>query len=186
MEEQNLTASSVTLAWNNTNAEAYQLAGRKVGGTVKVFQETTATFRNFNNGLQSSTCYEWSVRAKCNGVWTDWQEARQFCTPSAKNGETYLEAKDPFLNHENPSLANVILYPNPAKEIAFLTIESGFETSIAISIFDILGKKVKMQTSKLQAGNNELKLEVNTLETGIYFVEISNGFEKTVQKLHIF
>jgi hypothetical protein len=43
-----------------------------------------------------------------------------------------------------------------------------------------------MQTNELQVGNNDLKLHIDALETGIYFVEISNGFEKTVQKLHIF
>ncbi|MGB1204617.1 MAG: T9SS type A sorting domain-containing protein [Chitinophagales bacterium] len=187
LDDQNLTASSVTLSWNNTNAEAYQLAGRKVGGTAKVFPETTQTSRTFTSGLQPSTCYEWSVRAKCDGVWTDWyMPLASFCTGAAKNGQVYSEANDPFLTNEKASISNVVLYPNPAKETVFLAIESDFETSVEINIFDILGKKVKMQKNNLQIGNNELKLNVDALETGIYFIAISNGFESTVQKLQIF
>ncbi|MGB1204606.1 MAG: S8 family serine peptidase [Chitinophagales bacterium] len=186
LENQNLTSNSVTLAWNDTGAEAYQLAGRKVGGTPKIFPETTTTFRTFTSGLQPSTCYEWTVKAKCDGVWTDWHmPLATFCTGAAKNGQAYSEANDPF-STSTSSLSNAILYPNPAKETVFLAIESGFETSIDITIFDVVGKKVAMQTSELQIGNNELKLDIDALETGIYFVEISNGFEKTVEKLHIF
>ena len=187
LQEQNLTASGVTLAWNNTGAEAYQLGGRRVGGTAKTFPETTETSRTFTSGLQSSTCYEWTVRAKCNGVWTDWYfPLASFCTGAGKNGETYSEANDPFFTNETPSFANVVLYPNPAKETAFLALESGFENTIEVLVFDILGKKVRTQKENLQTGSNTLNINIDDFETGIYFVEINDGFEKKVMKLNIF
>ena len=78
----------------------------------------------------------------------------------------------------------VVLYPNPIT--AFIAIKSHLEIFVTVNIFDIMGKNITMQQHQLQIGNNELQLNVDALETGIYFVEISNGAEKIVQKLHNF
>ena len=78
----------------------------------------------------------------------------------------------------------MVLYPNPIT--AFIAIKSHLEIFVTVNIFDIMGKNITMQQHQLQIGNNELQLNVDALETGIYFVEISNGAEKIVQKLHNF
>ena len=71
--ENDLTCSTVTLNWDAMpNAEAYQFQGRKIGGQIRDFPETQLTYRSFTSGLQTNTTYEWRVRTKCNGLWTDY------------------------------------------------------------------------------------------------------------------
>ncbi|MGB1205833.1 MAG: choice-of-anchor V domain-containing protein [Chitinophagales bacterium] len=72
--------SSVTLSWDDTGADSYELAGRKQGGTTKFFPATTQTSRTFTSGLLPNTTYQWSVRSICNGETTAWAPVQSFMT----------------------------------------------------------------------------------------------------------
>ncbi|WP_299122763.1 T9SS type A sorting domain-containing protein [uncultured Winogradskyella sp.] len=63
----------------------------------------------------------------------------------------------------------ISIYPNPAKDV--LNISGYSDTSIEISIVDLLGKKVLEKTLY----TNEA-LDVSQLSNGIYTIKINNGF----------
>jgi hypothetical protein len=75
---------------------------------------------------------------------------------------------------ENPSQATAVYaYPNPTKDMLTLinlTDEEGVE------VYDVLGRKLAIQQ---QRNANSLKLNVSKLDTGIYFINVSNNNGET-------
>lgn len=75
---------------------------------------------------------------------------------------------------ENPSQATAVYaYPNPTKDMLTLinlTDEEGVE------VYDVLGRKLAIQQ---QRNANSLKLNLSKLDTGIYFINVSNNNGET-------
>jgi hypothetical protein len=79
------------------------------------------------------------------------------------------------LNNDTFAFSNVIIYPNPVKDVLNLS----FETTISsASIYNVLGQEVL--TKSINA--NEGKIDVSNLTSGTYFVKvISNDLTKTIK-----
>ena len=174
-------ASGATLSWAAVpNAQAYQLAGRKQGGATKVFPETQNTTRTFPAAaLQPSTTYQWSVRVKCDGVWTDYAlPPASFTTPAGKNN---INTTDIFATEEEEATPFATkMYPNPAKDmlhIEYLSFDTAEKVNFTIS--DIAGRQVWQ--GSLQNGTNEIN--ISTWNEGIYFVQIASQNHTATQKL---
>ena len=171
----------VTLSWDAiTDAQAYQMAGRKAGGTWKVFPETTATSRTFNGGIQANTTYQWTARVKCAGTWTDWAlPPAEFTTGAGKNAGGF----DIFADAQNLA---VELYPNPANTTATLQISAGFDltntaTTYNVQVMDMMGRTINSFTTDA----TNVNINVSDYADGYYFVSVDNGTEKTVKKMII-
>ena len=80
----------------------------------------------------------------------------------------------PLSLSDHPSQATAVYaYPNPTKDVLTLinlTDEEGVE------VYDVLGRK---QTVLQQRNTNQIKLNVSMLDTGIYFIHVSNTKGKT-------
>ena len=86
----------------------------------------------------------------------------------------YEYQSQPLSISDNPTQANTVYaYPNPTKDMLTL-INLTNEESIAI--YDVLGRKQPVQQ---QRKTNQLKLNVSMLDTGIYFIHVSNTKGKT-------
>ena len=57
----------------------------------------------------------------------------------------------------------------------FLNYESNSQNELTISIFDISGKELQQTTIQTSVGKNQLKLNTETLDAGIYFIEMADG-----------
>ena len=68
---------------------------------------------------------------------------------------------------------NYFVYPNPAKDS--FSISSSAET-ISFAIYNILGDKVL-------EGDNKINIDITSLSSGVYFVNIANNNSKSVKKL---
>jgi hypothetical protein len=79
---------------------------------------------------------------------------------------------------ENSKNINIGLYPVPFKDILTISIEDA-STNYSLRIINILGKNVFEST--ISARNSGFDL--NFLETGIYFAEISNSNGTSVRKI---
>ena len=83
------------------------------------------------------------------------------------------------LSTESPTgkLLNIIVYPNPVKDVITLINLNGQES---ISVHNILGKKIKLPTLQL---DKSVRINVSSLKTGIYFVSVlkEDGGSKTIQ-----
>ena len=80
-------------------------------------------------------------------------------------------------NLESFLVDNIDIFPNPAKNQ--FNLSSNLNNSLAIQIFDVLGKSVK----KLHT--NKKSINISDLNSGIYFVRIKNGDYYVTKKLII-
>ena len=174
----------VTLSWAAIpNAEAYMLAGRKVGGTTKTFPETQNTFRTFTSGIQFNTSYQWSVRVKCDGVWTDYVlPPASFTTPAGKNISDF----DIFATTNE---LQVSLYPNPTRDNVMVSFEAPLldfndNSKLNISVYDVVGRQLLTKVVDTNLGQIELNLA--GFDKGYYFVEVDIGTTKAVEKLAVY
>jgi hypothetical protein len=81
------------------------------------------------------------------------------------------------------------IFPNPSDGLIFLSLSDDAlkKSSFVVEVFDVLGQLV------LPAGGNEVSfIDANTLfidlrkqKSGVYFIQISQGFEKQVEKIFI-
>ena len=82
-------------------------------------------------------------------------------------------------------------YPNPFNHtttIRFDLIETRISTelnnNVSLHIFDITGRLVEtMLNGKIESGNHEIKWNATQFSSGIYFVELVSGQNRSVQKL---
>jgi hypothetical protein len=72
------------------------------------------------------------------------------------------------------------LYPNPVNDNLTIQVETIFE-GMQYKVFDLLGNLVR--DGKLNAAQTHLN--VSSIADGVYFLEISGGKQKAVQKLII-
>lgn len=78
---------------------------------------------------------------------------------------------------------NLRISPNPAKNLFSTSFSLLRSEDVMIELFDLTGKRISsFNYPDLQAGNQDLKLEVN-IDPGIYFVSICIGKEKVSKKL---
>lgn len=82
------------------------------------------------------------------------------------------------LSTENNEIAGLKVYPNPVSN-GVLHIESNLNTERTISLFDVLGKQVLNTTTS----NNTINIA--NLNSGIYFVKITEGAKTATRKLVI-
>lgn len=109
-------------------------------------------------------------------------------------GDTFLNAADIFfdfnppittntvsttivntLSNENFKISDFLLYPNPTEE--FLNIDSKNKLN-DIKIFDINGRILK----SLYIDDTKIKINISNFKSGVYFIQITDNSQKTIQK----
>jgi hypothetical protein len=85
-----------------------------------------------------------------------------------------------------PALSGKIdLYPNPATENSTIRIDVKENTQVRINICSTLGQSVFAQTAQVKTGTNNVTLPLNGLNSGVYFVNVSDGVNTSTQRLII-
>ena len=78
------------------------------------------------------------------------------------------------------SAGSFALWPNPTRDIVLVSIASDITSQAQIELFDNKGTLVKRQTANLVQGNNQIRVSLKTLATGIY--QLSASWSKTYMK----
>ncbi|MBK7311216.1 MAG: T9SS type A sorting domain-containing protein [Sphingobacteriaceae bacterium] len=76
-------------------------------------------------------------------------------------------------------LINFSIYPNPAKELLNVKLETLNNEPTLVKITNLLGQNLLTET----ATSNEFKLSLNNLNSGVYFVTIENKGKQSTQKI---
>lgn len=72
-------------------------------------------------------------------------------------------------------LKNVVVYPNPVKDILNISLEQDI---VAVSLYNVLGQEIQ----KKLYGSKEITIDLSSIVTGTYFVKvISNDGVKTLK-----
>jgi hypothetical protein len=102
-----------------------------------------------------------------------------------------------FIFKFNPNLASVKdngslftsisdVFPNPSVNKAQIVVNSKVNTNNAsVSITNALGSIVSVKNIELSAGKNNIHLDSENLNSGIYFATISSGNNKIVKKFTV-
>lgn len=67
-------------------------------------------------------------------------------------------------------LNNLVVYPNPAKEIVYIQLKNSSETLKKIAIYDMIGKTIQNVSGN---GGQQSSINVSNLSTGMYMIEIT-------------
>ena len=89
-------------------------------------------------------------------------------------GSNFGQPWSSTLSTQNPIENRVVVYPNPATEYL---IVSGLEGSSKVEIYTITGQLVKSQDF-----DNEVQINLD-LNTGMYLVKVTNGFQSITKKV---
>jgi hypothetical protein len=69
----------------------------------------------------------------------------------------------------------LLIYPNPAKEILFFEVNNDIQI-LSISLFNMLGSKI------LEINNPVNELNLNEINTGVYFINIETNKGKLIKR----
>ena len=79
-----------------------------------------------------------------------------------------------------------VLYPNPANGNVTLSINCDMAAANStIRILNLMGEEVLTKHLNLTQGKNLISLNISSLSSGFYFVELSDGQQRKVQKLSV-
>ncbi|MFN7313177.1 MAG: T9SS type A sorting domain-containing protein [Bacteroidota bacterium] len=87
-------------------------------------------------------------------------------------------------DHELVSIGN--LFPNPASSFTTVTFNSLKSGNVTVSLTNLVGQEVSaLNVGKLGAGVNQVKLNLDNVKPGIYFVNVTVDGATTTKKLTI-
>lgn len=75
------------------------------------------------------------------------------------------------------------LYPNPFEEYVVVEFAMEISEQVTINIYNLKGEQVYSQKESTLAGINSFAIPLQSLHSGNYLIEISNGNRKVVQNL---
>ncbi len=78
------------------------------------------------------------------------------------------------------------VYPNPARDEVSVRLTLDVPGKVRVSVMDLTGKTIQAQEiSRMQAGQHEVQIPVQSIQNGTYLIVMENGSEKSVRKLQI-
>ena len=87
-------------------------------------------------------------------------------------------------NCNNNSSVNVTAFNDQTGNIS-IVIDSDINSNYTAILFDALGKKIGSKDINAEKGSNIFKFDISKINSGIYFISIENGKEKTTKKILI-
>ncbi len=89
------------------------------------------------------------------------------------------------VNDQIESENTVSISPNPAKDFVKISVDVNQAKNTEIKIYDVSGKLVYHKNVKMNNGSNEFTLDLSSLKTGFYTVDILNEGSVKTRKLII-
>ncbi len=83
------------------------------------------------------------------------------------------------------SIKNMIMYPNPAKDLSLINFNILEESDVKIEVIDISGKIIYSNFYPSISGQQAIEIDVKDLNKGLYFVNLYANGEITSKKLTV-
>ncbi|MBC8045607.1 MAG: T9SS type A sorting domain-containing protein, partial [Fimbriimonadaceae bacterium] len=88
--------------------------------------------------------------------------------------ETFTYSNTISIYVEGENLSNYIIYPNPVQDVLFIAVYSTNDIITAITVHDLLGRKIMLNSFYLNEGDNIIRLNTKLLASGTYFISITD------------
>ena len=87
---------------------------------------------------------------------------------------------------EDRLVGDVNIYPNPASEVINIDLNLATDAEVAVEVVNTIGQVVlSKDATEMFAGENNLRLDVSGLESGIHLVNIVSGDKVTTKTISI-
>ncbi len=83
-------------------------------------------------------------------------------------------------NRSNLTVSISKIFPNPANEKIYIEPEGFSSSEIQVKIYDITGK---LKFSEIYSSSRRIEVNIEQLESGIYFVELNDNNKRQMMKL---
>lgn len=176
------------------NLQAVQQGGPYPNGAIK---RDTVEF----SGIPSDGCYIFEIKdaggdGMNNGNGTGQYEIKDAAGQRIyySNGKFDAGESTDFqvynisvgLNNADANICQSMIYPNPAQDVATLSINLNKADVAKIFVVDVMGRVVVAPMEyALTTGENKIELDTRTLESGSYFVRIVTNDGMTTNRLSI-
>lgn len=87
------------------------------------------------------------------------------------------------VNTAAEAMKDIVLFPNPAKDLTKLKVNMSQYGEVTLSVYEITGKLVQQSIHSTYEGVNTIDIPTNTLNKGMYFVTINSGNAKKTVRL---
>ncbi len=106
---------------------------------------------------------------------------------SCENGadaevEDYTILVQPQFGFDEFGDDNFLIYPNPNKGQFTVSLKSSSSEIIIVTVYDIRGRKIYDNIFEYTSGFNQI-VNLNTIQSGMYLVNVSNGKKQTTKKI---
>lgn len=110
-------------------------------------------------------------------------ETRLFTTNAAATNTTILITG---ISSAALNISSVKVYPNPAKDVANLSVNLSQNETLSISVLSSTGQEVySVRANSMAAGENNIALDTQNWANGVYFIRIATAKGSVNQKLII-
>lgn len=83
------------------------------------------------------------------------------------------------------AVSSFVIFPNPAgaSEVVNAHFTTSKQVDLNINVYDALGQRVYAQTLGEVSGNFSTQIPVSNLTSGVYMIELTDGYNQQVQKI---
>lgn len=85
----------------------------------------------------------------------------------------------------NKALANVTVYPNPAKDNINISFSNENAEPASYQLVNVLGQSIRQQSIPAVKGESLYNINLSDVESGIYFVKLTVGNKTSVTKITV-
>lgn len=95
-------------------------------------------------------------------------------------------SNEPSLNLEDHELLKAFnVYPNPADNIANVSFTLEKDQNVNVSLVNMMGQNIQSHTVQANNGQNLVMLDIDTIDAGVYFINVNVGGMKQTKRLVI-
>lgn len=196
----NLDSTATTTAWpisnwynSPTNYNAILPATSDVMLTAP-FNYATPDFRPtaaspmltgaaFTNTKLSAVYFDQSPAYRGAFGTTDWTQGWASFTPETN---PYTDGMGPLaIINQDRNISSLNVYPNPASDVATLSINLVENAQVTCSVTDLNGRQMWSTSGSLAAGQHNFEINTNNFTSGLYFLKVQAGTSFKTVKLNI-
>lgn len=109
---------------------------------------------------------------------TDYGDNRIFYTTLLKSDVGFIGVE------ENNNAVSMNIYPNPSNDFSYIDLNLTSASKVNVTITNLVGQEVFNKAyGQLSSGNHKLTVNVNDLNSGIYFFTVQSGSERITKKM---
>jgi hypothetical protein len=190
----NIKMKALRICDNVVSNDRYSVSSPSTGFNPRVRDKAYFHYmsRQSRGGMSTLTAAQFTVplsvtnNVACNGDNpTDTYFGRvvvSYAFPSGACGSTVTTGVNNVTSNETTRSR---IYPNPAKNSFNVEITLASVKDINIDLYNAIGQKVSAIKVNGQAGENTVKMDVENVNPGVYFVKIRSGNTESTKKLII-